>query len=155
MKDKFQIVGTKIQEFSLPNSRSETLNIRTLEGKKKVVVILFRNINWPYCRWHAAHLRKDFEKFEQMETVLYPILADSEKNAKKMEEKYARKYPIYYDPSKKVPKMLNQEVKLSKGGRMPGMLIVDKQGIIQFAYYGDSMQDIPKNEILFEILEKI
>ncbi|NVM18711.1 MAG: hypothetical protein HWN80_13435 [Candidatus Lokiarchaeota archaeon] len=44
MKDKFQIVGTKIQEFSLPNSRGEELNIRTFEGKKKVVVILFRNI---------------------------------------------------------------------------------------------------------------
>ncbi|MBY9015257.1 MAG: hypothetical protein KGD68_06155 [Candidatus Lokiarchaeota archaeon] len=45
MKDKFQIVGTKIQEFSLPDSRGGELNIRALEGKKKVVVILFRNIN--------------------------------------------------------------------------------------------------------------
>jgi len=45
MKDKFQLVGTKIQEFSLPNSRGESLNIRDLEGKKKVVVILFRDIN--------------------------------------------------------------------------------------------------------------
>ncbi|MFW9952170.1 MAG: hypothetical protein ACFFKA_18770 [Candidatus Thorarchaeota archaeon] len=45
MKDKFQLVGTKIQEFSLPNSRGEYVSIRDLEGKKKVVVILFRNIN--------------------------------------------------------------------------------------------------------------
>ena len=90
-----------------------------------------------------------------METFLYTILADSEKNAKKLEQKYARKYPIFYDPSKKVPKMLNQETKLSRGGRMPGLLIIDKEGIIQFAYYGDSMQDIPKNEVLFEVLAKL
>ncbi|NHJ25308.1 MAG: thioredoxin peroxidase [Candidatus Lokiarchaeota archaeon] len=90
-----------------------------------------------------------------MDTYLYPILADSEENAKKLEEKYARKYPVFYDPSKKVPKMLNQEIKLLKGGRMPGLLVVDKAGIIQHAYYGDSMSDIPENEILFEILEKI
>jgi peroxiredoxin len=45
MKDKFQIVGKKIQEFSLPNSRGETVNIRNFEGKSKVVIILFRNIN--------------------------------------------------------------------------------------------------------------
>ena len=45
MKDKFQIVGEKIHEFSLPNSRGETVSIRDLEGKNKVVVILFRNIN--------------------------------------------------------------------------------------------------------------
>jgi len=155
MKDKFQLVGTKIQEFSLPNSRGESLNIRDLEGKKKVVVILFRDINWPYCRWHAAHLRKGFEKFEQMDAFLYPILADSEDNAKKLEKKYAIKYPIFYDPSKKVPKMLNQEIKLLKFGRMPGLLIVDKEGIIQYAYYGDNMHDIPENETLFEVLEKI
>jgi peroxiredoxin len=45
MKDKFELVGTKIQEFTLPNSREESVNIRDLEGKKKVVVILFRDIN--------------------------------------------------------------------------------------------------------------
>lgn len=155
MKDKFQLIGTKIQEFSLPNTKGETINIRSFEGKKNVIVILFRSINWPYCRWHAAHLRKDYEKFGEMETVLYPILADSENNAKKLEQKYARKYPIFYDPSKKVPKMLNQEVKLLKLGRMPGLLIIDKEGIIQYAYYGDSMSDIPENETLFEVLKKI
>ncbi|MFW9829983.1 MAG: hypothetical protein ACFFEY_20615 [Candidatus Thorarchaeota archaeon] len=45
MKDKFNLVGTKIKEFSLPNSRGETVNIRDFENKKNVVVILFRNIN--------------------------------------------------------------------------------------------------------------
>ena len=45
MKDKFQLVGTKIQEFSLKNSRGDTVNIRDLEGKKKVLLILFRDIN--------------------------------------------------------------------------------------------------------------
>jgi hypothetical protein len=90
-----------------------------------------------------------------METFLYPILADSETNAIKLEQKYARKYPIFYDPSKKVPKMLNQEIKLIKGGRMPGLLIIDKEGIIQFAYFGENMHDIPKNEVLFDVLAKI
>jgi hypothetical protein len=90
-----------------------------------------------------------------METFLYPILADSEQNAKKLEQKYAREYPIFYDPSKKVPKMLNQEIKLIKGGRMPGLLIIDKEGIIQFAYYGENMHDIPENKVLFDVLAKI
>lgn len=38
---------------------------------------------------------------------------------------------------------------------MPGLLIVDKNGVIQWAYYGDSMKDIPHNEELFEVLEKL
>jgi len=51
--------------------------------------------------------------------------------------------------------MLKQEVKPLKLGRMPALLIIDKQGIIRYAYYGDSMDDIPENEDLFEVLENL
>jgi peroxiredoxin len=90
-----------------------------------------------------------------LDGFLYPILADNEKNAQKMEQKYARKYAIFYDQSKKIPELLKQQVKLLKGGRMPGLLIIDKQGIIQYAYYSDSMKDIPRNEELLSELKKI
>jgi len=91
-----------------------------------------------------------------MGAYLYPILVDSIENAQKMEQKYARnKYAIFYDESKKVSKMLNQQIKITKLGRMPGLLIVDKQGIVQYAYYGDSMKDIPENDAVFKELEKI
>lgn len=91
-----------------------------------------------------------------MDAYLYPILVDSIENAQKMEQKYARnKYAIFYDESKDVSKMLNQQIKITKLGRMPGLLIVDKQGIVQYAYYGDSMKDIPENDAVFKELEKI
>lgn len=92
----------------------------------------------------------------ELDAFLYPILADKQENAIKLEQKYAHnKYPIFFDKSKEVPKMLKQEIKILKLGRMPGMLIIDKQGIIQFAYYGDSMSDIPENEEVLEILKRI
>lgn len=72
-----------------------------------------------------------------------------------MEQKYARTYPIFYDETKKVTKSLKQETKISKLGRLPGMLIVDKKGIVQYAYYGDSMKDIPNNADILEVLTKI
>ncbi len=80
---------------------------------------------------------------------------DNEANAKELEKKYAKKYPVYYDEQEKVAKMLNQESKILKLGRMPGLLVVDKQGIIQWAYYSDSMSDIPENDILFQVLAKL
>ena len=149
------MVGTKIKEFSLPNSSGEAINIRDFEGKKNVVLVLFRNINWPFCRWHAARLRRDIEKFEALDGYLYPILVDNENNAKKMEQKYARKYPIFYDESKKVVEMLKQEVRLIKFGRMPGLLVIDKEGIIQYAYYSENMHDIPENDEILEVLKTI
>jgi peroxiredoxin len=82
-------------------------------------------------------------------------MADNEKNAKKMEEKYARNYPVFYDETKKVPKLLNQEIRLIKLGRMPGLLVVDKKSIIQYAYYGKNMHDIPENEEILDVLKRI
>lgn len=91
-----------------------------------------------------------------MNTALYPITADSLENAQKLEKKYAKgKYPVYYDPTKKVPEMLNQEFKRLKFGRMPALLVVDKKGIIRYAYYSDSMSDIPKNDEILEFLKEL
>jgi peroxiredoxin len=72
-----------------------------------------------------------------------------------MEQKYARTYAVFYDPSKSIPNLLHQQVKILKGGRMPGLLIIDKQGIIRYAYYSDSMRDLPKTEKILEVLKKI
>ncbi|MHA1148481.1 MAG: hypothetical protein ACTSR8_09560 [Promethearchaeota archaeon] len=45
IKDKFDLVGTKIKEFNLPNSRGERMGIRDLEGKYNVIIVLFRDIH--------------------------------------------------------------------------------------------------------------
>jgi peroxiredoxin Q/BCP len=51
--------------------------------------------------------------------------------------------------------MLKQEVKPFKLGRMPALLIIDKNGTIKYAYYSDSMDDIPQMEEVFKILKDI
>ena len=155
MKDKFNLVGKKINEFSLSNSRGETRNIREFEGKKNIVIVLFRNKSWPYAKAHSKKLGYDYEKFKDLNTELYAILPDNFENAKIFESDFAKKYPIFYDDKKKVNKMLKQEVKLLKLGRMPALLIIDKQEIIRYAYYSDSMDDIPENEDLFKVLETL
>lgn len=79
-------------------------------------------------------------------------------NAIEMEEQYAQgKFPIYYDVMADALTKLGQEIKLvdSEYKRMPAMLIVDKDGIIQYAYYGDSTSDNPKIEELLEAIKKL
>jgi len=43
MKDKFNLVGTKIKEFQLSNTHGEIKNIRDFEGNSNVVIVLFRS----------------------------------------------------------------------------------------------------------------
>lgn len=155
MKDKFNLVGTKVKEFQLSNSQGDIRNIRELEGKSNVVLVLFRSKSWPYAKAHAKKLRDAYEEFQKYNAIIYAILPDNLENAKNFESKFAKIYPIYYDDKKEVNKMLKQEVKTLKFGRMPALLVIDKQGIIKYAYYSDSMDDIPENEELFEVLKNI
>lgn len=155
MKDKFNLVGTKIKQFKLPNSRGETNSIQDFLGQS-VAIVLFRSKTWPYAKAHAGKLSDDFEKFKEYDAILYTILPDDLESAKIFEANFAKgKFPIYYDAKKKVNKMLKQEVKPLKLGRMPALLIIDTQGIIRYAYYSDSMSDIPDNEEIFEVLKNL
>lgn len=68
-----------------------------------------------------------------------------------------RTFPIYYDTNdEKITKnVLNQEFKIFRLGRMPALLIVDKEQIIQYAYYGDNMKDIPENDEILSFLKDL
>jgi hypothetical protein len=44
MKDKFNMVGSEIKEFSLQNSLEQNVNIKEFHGKKNLVIILLRDI---------------------------------------------------------------------------------------------------------------
>ena len=150
------MVNNRISEFSLPNSRDQTTNIQEFENNLNVIVVLLRDIRWPFCRAHIFRLAKYYHEFQRLNTEIFPILVDSLKNAQKMEEKYAkRKFPIYYDSTGEIVKMLKQQKIWYKLGRMPGLLIIDKQAIIRWAYYSDNMHDIPKNEEILKILTSI
>ena len=88
--------------------------------------------------------------------MIFPILADSESGAKKLESTCEEcQIPIFFDQSKSVVKELHQEVVLSKMGRMPAIIILDKKGIVRYAYFGDSMSDIPRNDEVLSILKDI
>lgn len=59
------------------------------------------------------------------------------------------------DPKHTVANLYNQEVNLLKLGRMPALLVVDKEGAIRYEHYGDSMKDIPENSILLDLLDSL
>jgi peroxiredoxin Q/BCP len=59
------------------------------------------------------------------------------------------------DPKGQVLKRFGQEVNLFKLGRMPAQAIVSKEGIVQWAHYGKSMMDIPDNEQLLGLLDRV
>ena len=57
------------------------------------------------------------------------------------------------DPDHTISTIYDQEVSIKKLGRMPALVIVDKNGFVRYIHYSDAMNDIPKNEELLKILE--
>jgi len=59
------------------------------------------------------------------------------------------------DPAHTILKLYGQEVKLFRLGRMPAQALVDKRGIVRFAYYGHDMSDIPTIQDTLEAIASI
>ena len=59
------------------------------------------------------------------------------------------------DPTLSVLKLYGQEVNLFKLGRMPAQMLIDKVGVVRFAYYGGSVSDIPRNEEILSLVDEM
>jgi peroxiredoxin Q/BCP len=59
------------------------------------------------------------------------------------------------DPTYSVLKRYGQEFNLFKLGRIPAQVLIDKQGVVRYAHYGKSMSDIPENEEILEIVQRL
>ena len=102
-----------------------------------------------------TQLRQDYQLFTERDTIIAAIGPENARSFKKHWEKYELPFIGLPDPEHKVLKLYGQEVKLIQLGRMPAQMIIDKKGILRYVHYGHSMQDIPKNEEILSLLDKL
>jgi peroxiredoxin Q/BCP len=102
-----------------------------------------------------AQLRQDYAAFTQRGAEIIVVGPEGEEAFRAYWQKESLPFIGLPDPGASVLKMYDQEVNLFKLGRMPALMVVDKQGVVRFIHYGNSMSDIPKNSELLGILEKL
>jgi len=100
-----------------------------------------------------AQLRQDYQKFVERDAEVVVIGPDSEKAFKDYWQKEELPYVGLADPTHDVAKRYGQEVKLLKLGRMPALMIIDKEGQVAHKHYGGGMSDIPPNPQILAILD--
>lgn len=100
-------------------------------------------------------LHKDYAKFKKNDTVIVAIGPEDAASFKKYWEDNNLEFFGIPDDTHSVLKMYGQKVNLFKLGRMPAQMLVDKEGILRFVHYGHSMQDIPKNSEIFQLIDKL
>lgn len=102
-----------------------------------------------------AQLRQDYDKFTAQDTeviVLGPEDADAFADYWQNNDLPFIGLP---DPSHSVLKLYGQEVSLFKLGRQPAQVSIDKNGQVRFVHYGHDMSDIPANEDILGVLQKM
>ena len=102
-----------------------------------------------------AQLRQDYDKFQAADTVVLVVGPEDAKAFQKYWQEHGLPFIGLPDPEHSVLKLYGQEIKLFKFGRMPAMVIVDKEGMVRFVHYGHSMSDIPENADVLETLQSL
>ena len=100
-------------------------------------------------------MRDDFAAFTARDAVILAVGPDGLKS-------YLRYWEIEHlpfiglpDPKHQVANLYGQEVNLFKLGRVPALMLIDQKGQVRYQHYSDSMSDIPENQLILGILDKI
>ena len=102
-----------------------------------------------------AQLRRDYGEFVKRCTEVIAIGPEKPLAFADWWREHAMPFPGLADPEHTVSKLYGQEVSFFKLGRMPAQLIIDKNGMIRYRHYGNSMKDIAENSDLLSKLDEL
>jgi peroxiredoxin len=102
-----------------------------------------------------AQLRQDYQKFVDRQAE---VIAVGPEGAREFSDFWvSEKMPFIGipDPGHVLAKLFGQKVNLFKLGRMPALMVIDKQGKIRYHHLGESMSDIPLNTDILSLLDDL
>ena len=102
-----------------------------------------------------AQLRQDYQKFVDSNAEIITIGPEDADGFVKWWHEHEMPFTGVPDPKHEIAKLYNQEFKLLRGGRLPAQAVIDKEGKVRFMYYSDLPSDIPTDEDMLVLLEKL
>jgi peroxiredoxin len=102
-----------------------------------------------------AQLRQDYQKFVDLNTEVVVIGPEDAKSFSAWWQNHQIPFIGIPDPKHDISRLYGQQFKLFKAGRMPALTVIDRDGKIQLAHYADSMGDIPPDEEILTLLDKL
>lgn len=100
-------------------------------------------------------LHQDYNKFMEKDTIIVVIGPEDKESFNSYWSENNFKFYGISDKGKAILELYGQKVKLLKLGRMPAQMIIDKKGILRYVNYGNSMDDIPKNSEILNVIDKL
>jgi len=102
-----------------------------------------------------AQLRQDYAEFTRRDAAIVVVGPEDAPAFADYWQKNDLPFIGLPDPTHEVADLYGQQVKLLQMGRMPALILIDKQGRIRHRHYGESMRDIMDNSDLFALLDEL
>lgn len=102
-----------------------------------------------------AQLRQDYQKFIERNTEIIAVGPENRKSFTYWWHEHKMPFIGIPDPKHDIAKLYNQQFKLLRGGRLPSLAVIDKEGKIRLMHYADSPSDIPSDEEVFSLLDSL
>jgi peroxiredoxin len=102
-----------------------------------------------------AQLRQDYQEFVSRNTEIIAIGPETAKAFADWWHEHKMPFIGIADPEHTIANMYGQQVKLTKLGRMPASLVIDRDGAIRFKHFGESMSDIPLSQEMLTLIDDL
>ncbi len=127
-------VGSVIPEFSLNDQFGNSFDVKTVLGKKNLVIYFYPKDDSPGCTKEACSFRDQFEVFADANALIIGISSQSVKSHKEFADKYRLNYTLLSDEEGKVRKLFGVPTNLL--GLIPGRVtyVVNKAGKVVYLF---------------------
>jgi peroxiredoxin Q/BCP len=104
---------------------------------------------------HMAQLRQGYDLLQERGAEVLVVGPDSMEDFQHYWKQNQLPFIGVPDESRAVSEMYGQEIIWIKVGRMPALFIIDLEGMIRYAHYGNSMRDILSMDEIYAVLDEI
>ncbi|WP_339609058.1 peroxiredoxin [uncultured Planktosalinus sp.] len=127
-------IGDTIPDFKLTDQNGNEFDIKSVKGKKKLVIYFYPKNFTPGCTKEACSFRDSYKDFEALGATVIGISADSKNSHERFAKKYNLPFILLSDENGKVKRKFG--VKNDLFGLLPGRetYIVGQDGRVLYVF---------------------
>lgn len=100
-------------------------------------------------------MRQDYQRFVERGAEVIAVGPDLAEAFRRYWERERLPFVGLSDSRRQVLRLYRQRFNVLKLGRMPSVLVIDREGSVRYRHDGSGMEDIPENNTIFAVLDKI
>jgi peroxiredoxin len=151
-------IGDRAPDFTLPARPKEMVSLRDLIGSQPVVLLFFPLAYSSVCTAEICGVAEDYSAYRDLGANVVGISVDSPFVTQKFAEDCKAPFPILSDFNKEVVErygVLREELAGLRGVSNRAAFVVDRDGVIAYAWMSENPADMPPFDEIKAALRKL